>query len=164
MDSLSDRQAVQHSSPTRLGGPISLQTQTGGGLIMANKFTDAVFECDVKGTDKLLLFILGGFADNEKGECWPSYKTLAKRAGLGYSTIQDSLKRLIGAGFVSVVGRHQIRNTDQYTLILRLNLEKLQEHVLATTTSGSREPCTGKEVTMYREPGSMYRDPPTNSI
>ena len=116
---------------------------------MANKFTDAVFECDVKGTDKLLLFILGGFADNEKGECWPSYKTLAKRAGLGYSTIQDSLKRLIGAGFVSVVGRHPIRNTDQYTLILRLNLEKLQEHVLASTTSGNR---------YQSEPGTMRRE------
>jgi hypothetical protein len=116
---------------------------------MANKFTDAVFECDVKGTDKLLLFILGGFADNEKGECWPSYKTLAKRAGLGYSTIQDSLKRLIGVGFVSVVGRRQIRDTDQYTLILRLNLEKLQEHVLASTTSGNH---------YQSEPGTMYRE------
>jgi hypothetical protein len=116
---------------------------------MANKFTDAVFECDVKGTDKLLLFILGGFADNEKGECWPSYKTLAKRAGLGYSTIQDSLKRLIGVGFVSVVGRRQIRDTDQYTLILRLNLEKLQEHVLASTTSGNH---------YQSEPGTMHRE------
>jgi hypothetical protein len=116
---------------------------------MANKYTDAIFKCDARGTDKLVLFILAGFADNETGECWPSYKTVARHSGLGYSTIQDSLKRLSGADFVSVVGRHLIGNTDQSTLILRLNLEKLQEHVLISTTSRNH---------YQSEPGKVYRE------
>jgi Helix-turn-helix domain len=116
---------------------------------MANKYTDAVFKCDVRGTDKLVLFILAGFADNEKGECWPSYKTIARQSGLGYSTVQDSFKRLKDAGFLWVVGRHLIGNTDQYTLIFRLNLEKLQEHVLVSTASRNH---------YQSEPGMVYRE------
>jgi Helix-turn-helix domain len=116
---------------------------------MANKFTDAVFKCNVKGTDKLVLFTLAGFADNETGECWPSYKTVARQSGLGYSTVQDSLRRLRDAGFLSVVGRHLIGNTDQFTLILRLNLEKLQEHVLVSTTSRNH---------YQSEPGKVHRE------
>ena len=143
---------------------------------MANKYTDAVSKCDARGKDKLVLFVLAGFANNETGECWPSYRTIARQAGLGYSTVQDSLKRLRDAGFLGVVGRHLIGNTDQFTLIFRLSLEKLQEHVLVSTTS--RNQYQSEPGTVYRErgedvpeagsavmgDGSVYRDPPTNSV
>ena len=49
---------------------------------------------------KWLLVTLCDYA-NEQGECWPSTFTLAKRTGMGRSTVAKKLNTLVDAGYIT---------------------------------------------------------------
>ena len=71
------------------GTPISRETH------VANKFTDLVFEITaLKSTQKIVLWVLAHRAD-ENGRCFPSYKNIAKHAGVHKRTAALTIQELL---------------------------------------------------------------------
>jgi len=58
----------------------------------------------LKPADKLLLLALADHA-NDKGECWPSRSTLARKTSMSIRTVQRSIKNLQDAGYLTVQNR-----------------------------------------------------------
>ena len=69
--------------------------------------------------DALSRWLLVVLADhtNEDGKCWPSQATLAKRTGMGRSTVNRKLEMLEEAGLISRVSGNQTRSTVYYLLV-----------------------------------------------
>ena len=62
---------------------------------MANRFTDLVFEITaLKSTQKIVLWVLAHRAD-ENGRCFPSYKNIAKHAGVHKRTAALTIQELL---------------------------------------------------------------------
>lgn len=62
---------------------------------MANRFTDLVFEITaLKSTQKIVLWVLAHRAD-ENGRCFPSYKNIAKHAGVHKRTAALTIEELL---------------------------------------------------------------------
>jgi hypothetical protein len=62
---------------------------------VANKFTDIVFEITaLKSTQKIVLWVLAHRAD-ENGRCFPSYKNIAKHAGIHKRTAALTVEQLL---------------------------------------------------------------------
>lgn len=57
-------------------------------------------------TGKVLLMCLANYA-NEKGECWPSQKTISREAELSERSTRDWLQKLEAQGFISRSRRHR---------------------------------------------------------
>lgn len=71
-------------------------------------------------TGKVLLMCLANYA-NERGECWPSQKTIAREAELGERATRDWLQKLESKGLISRSRRHRSdgsRTSDHVTLNL----------------------------------------------
>lgn len=73
-------------------------------------------------TGKVLLMCLANYA-NEKGECWPSQKTISHEAELSERSTRDWLQKLEAQGFISRSRRHRSdgsRTSDHVVLNLSL--------------------------------------------
>ena len=73
-------------------------------------------------TGKVLLMCLANYA-NEKGECWPSQKTISREAELSERSTRDWLQKLEAQGFISRSRRHRSdgsRTSDHVVLNLSL--------------------------------------------
>ena len=71
-------------------------------------------------TGKVLLICLANYA-NERGECWPSQKTIAREAELGERATRDWLQKLEAQGFIERSRRHRAdgsRTSDHIVLNL----------------------------------------------
>lgn|GEM_PF-3539913 len=71
-------------------------------------------------TGKVLLMCLANYA-NERGECWPSQKTIAREAELGERATRDWLQKLEAQGFIERSRRHRAdgsRTSDHVVLNL----------------------------------------------
>jgi len=80
----------------------------------------AISQCTGSPTGKGLLICLANYAD-ERGECWPSQKTIARDAELGERATRDWLKKLEEQGLISRRRRHRSdgsRTSDTYILNL----------------------------------------------
>ena len=77
---------------------------------MSFTYTQAVFNADLPGMEKLILWVLAERA-NDEGRCFPGQAKIAKDAGVNYSTAQRTLDKLIKRGVISVVGQARYKNT-----------------------------------------------------
>lgn len=68
----------------------------------------------IAGSAKAVLVSLSLFV-NEKGQCWPSYETLAFETGLSRKTIQRSVQKLYKLGLIHIENR-KIKHSNLYTL------------------------------------------------
>jgi len=78
------------------------------------------FDRAVEGAaEKLVLLTIADFA-NDRGECYPSYKTMAARCSMTVSEIRTALRKLQLQGFVVVEKRLDKRGgqTNFYTVML----------------------------------------------
>jgi hypothetical protein len=111
---------------------------------VANKFTDAVSEIVLPATQKIVLWVLAQFSNNDTGVCWPGQTLIARLAGLSYSTVQRSIDKLIEHGLISVTGEHQVRHsTAMFTHEYTLNLEKIKSLSLYAERTVVPEPGCG---------------------
>lgn len=70
---------------------------------MSVKVMSMIWEDETLGpTDRLILLSLADHA-NDEGVCYPSIARLVKRTGLSERTVQSAIKRLRGAGRLSLV-------------------------------------------------------------
>ncbi|ARC36636.1 helix-turn-helix domain-containing protein [Paracoccus yeei] len=72
--------------------------------------------------DLLVLLAIADFADDD-GYCWPSIKSLAKKARMTERGVQKIVRRLEAQGLVSILTGTGRRNCNEYTL----NLDLLQK-------------------------------------
>ena len=52
-----------------------------------------------KGSDKLVMLCLADHAD-DRGLCWPSIDTIARKSGVSSTTVKSTLKKLEAAGWL----------------------------------------------------------------
>jgi hypothetical protein len=97
---------------------------------MANKFTDATFNAELPMLEKSVLYVLAYRSNNDTGECWTSYNSIARYAGIARSSAEKGVKALLDRGLISIVGKREVRAGKQVN-IYKLNLEKI--HALAIT-------------------------------
>ena len=126
---------------------------------MANKFTDAVSEIVLPATQKIVLWVLAQFSNNDTGVCWPGQTLIARLAGLSYSTVQRSIDILIEHCLVSITGKHQVRSTAMFTHEYTLNLEKIKS--LSLYAELTVEPETGRGVNTVQSDTSTGSEEPT---
>ncbi|MCA3274505.1 MAG: helix-turn-helix domain-containing protein, partial [Roseomonas sp.] len=69
---------------------------------MSHNLVRAVWERkDLDASERLVLLSLADHAD-EDGFCYPSVKRICERTSLAERTVQGTIKKLVGRGFVSV--------------------------------------------------------------
>jgi hypothetical protein len=111
-------------------------------------YTKAVFEAQLPGMEKLILWVLAERASDE-GKCFPGQARIAKDAGLSYSAVQRNLDKLIEKGLIHIVGQQHYKNTlalstREYELdlvaIKNLVAQSRHEYKPRATTPGSGEP------------------------
>lgn len=94
---------------------------------MANKFTDLVFEITaLKSTQKIVLWVLAHRAD-ESGRCFPSYKNMARHAGVHKRTAALTIQELLTMEplVLTLVENYDGRNHRSKSY--QLNLEALKK-------------------------------------
>jgi hypothetical protein len=84
---------------------------TAGGASVSLKIMSRVWEVSLPHADKLLLLALADNA-NDEGHCWPSVAALGRKCGMEDRSIRRVIKRLIGAGHVTV--RQQSHTSNDY--------------------------------------------------
>jgi hypothetical protein len=122
---------------------------------VANKFTDAVFNAQLDGVSKGILYALA-YRTNNDGVCWPSNKTIALDSGFGVTAVKTRLEQWRQSGLVTVIGSKPAKNGDvniqqiDYDKLVTLGLEKtqsLEDPVATQPTTGSLEdPLLGREA------------------
>lgn len=66
---------------------------------------------------------LAEFMDNERGECWPSYGTLAAMTRLSRTTVKNGVDRLVHAGLLERKQRRLAQNWSDSNLYRALGVE-----------------------------------------
>ncbi|MDB6454729.1 helix-turn-helix domain-containing protein [Falsirhodobacter sp. 20TX0035] len=70
---------------------------------MSIKIMSAVFESETLGpTQRLIMLALADHAD-DSGRCYPSIARLCQRTGLGERAVQNNIRALVEAGYISIV-------------------------------------------------------------
>ena len=86
--------------------------------------TRAVLEEEsLKAADKSVYATLCMFAVNRTADCWPSRKTLIKKAGVSDRTLRNSLQALQDRGFIEVVHRYASDGRQLSNLYVLLDVE-----------------------------------------
>ena len=111
---------------------------------MANKYTDAVYKCPLRATEKIVLWVLAEHADNETGVCWPGQSRIAHYAGMNYSTAQRALDKLVSRGLIKVTGQRPVRgSTALFTKEYTLDLSKIKSYLGEVEPDGDSSAPTG---------------------
>ncbi|MEP1441755.1 MAG: helix-turn-helix domain-containing protein [Hyphomicrobiales bacterium] len=98
-------------------------------------------------TGKVLLMCLANYA-NEKGECWPSQKTISQEAELGERATRDWLRKLEDHGFIERRRRNRgdgSRTSDLIILNLSKQSEPAQETLPAKSAGRLNQPASGSD-------------------
>lgn len=77
---------------------------------------------EFKGSDKLVMLCLADHAD-DKGMCWPSIDTIARKSGVSPTTVKNTLKKLEAGGWVAK--KNQFKKADTGRLVRSSNLYQL---------------------------------------
>ena len=93
--------------------------------IIENDIIDDIERFDKN--DLLCYMVLCRFANNETGECYPSYKTIAEKMRVGVSTAIKAVKSLIDKGVVEVQQRKNENGGDTSNLYTIVNINKDNE-------------------------------------
>lgn len=94
---------------------------------MANRFTDLVFEITaLKSTQKIVLWVLAHRAD-ENGRCFPSYKNIAKHAGVHKRTAALTIQELLTVEPRVLTLIENYDGRDHRSKSYQLSLEALEE-------------------------------------
>lgn len=86
-----------------------------------------------KGSDKLVMLCLADHAD-DKGICWPSIDTIARKSGVSPTTVKTTLKKLEAGGWIFKKNQFKkadtgrlVRSNNQYQLPVMLLKKKADE-------------------------------------
>lgn len=86
-----------------------------------------------KGSDKLVMLCLADHAD-DKGICWPSIDTIARKSGVSPTTVKTTLKKLEAGGWIFKKNQFRkadtgrlVRSNNQYLLPVMLLKKKADE-------------------------------------
>ncbi|WP_417536314.1 helix-turn-helix domain-containing protein [Methylophaga sp.] len=86
-----------------------------------------------KGSDKLVMLCLADHAD-DKGICWPSIDTIARKSGVSPTTVKTTLKKLEAGGWLFKKNQFKkadtgrlVRSNNQYQLPVMLLKKKADE-------------------------------------
>ena len=66
--------------------------------LMAKVWSDDTID---DGISKFILLCLADYANNETGECYPSYTSIAKRTGFALRTVKSRIKMLNEKGYLN---------------------------------------------------------------
>ena len=99
--------------------------------IIENDIIDDIERFDKN--DLLCYMVLCRFANNETGECYPSYKTIAEKMRVGVSTAIKAVKSLIDKGVVEVQQRKNENGGDTSNLYTIVNINKDNDNKKAST-------------------------------
>ena len=99
--------------------------------IIENEIIDDIERFDKN--DLLCYMVLCRFANNETGECYPSYKTIAEKMRVGVSTAIKAIKSLIDKGVIEVQQRKNENGGDTSNLYTIVNASKDAENKKAST-------------------------------
>lgn len=83
-----------------------------------------------KGSDKLVMLCLADHAD-DKGLCWPSIDTIARKSGVSPTTVKSTLKKLETAGWLAK--KNQFKKADTGRLVRSNNQYQLPVLLLRKT-------------------------------
>jgi hypothetical protein len=101
---------------------------------------------------KSVLYSLALRLDNATGQCWPSYETIARDAGIGVSTAKEAIAKLARRGLLSVTRRPIPGSREADTNLYMLSVPVVQEpdHVVHQLDEVVQEPD-------HRGPGARPR-------
>ena len=111
---------------------------------MSNAHLAAVRDLDVKNPSRAVLLVLADRA-NERGEAWPSWRTLERESGLSRSSVHKALAALRQMGFLTWQQRRDCHGD------LTSNLYKLR---LPSPPDGRGSPPDGLGVVHETDGGS----------
>jgi hypothetical protein len=103
---------------------------------MAFKFMPTIWTLNISANDKLVLLCIADFS-NDKGKCWPSFNTIAKKCGLSRSTVIRSVKKMTTDGFLKKDNSNSLSNN--YTLNIKINSVTVTPPSSTVTPGGVRE-------------------------
>ena len=98
-------------------------------------------------TGKVLLMCLANYA-NEKGECWPSQKTISREAELSERSTRDWLQKLEAQGFISRSRRHRSdgsRTSDHVVLNLTRSPTSGENNLTADSAARPDQAANGSK-------------------
>ena len=115
-------------------------SENGNYFIVPNAVAD---DESLPGTEKLVLYSLLRYVNQEQKKAWPSHETIARKAGLKRRCVVDALKRLETKGVVKIDRKHG--HTSTYEINTRALNSPVQEmHMCNTCTPPVQEmhtPC-----------------------
>src|SRR5699024_10423318 len=88
--------------------------------IIENEIIDDIERFDKN--DLLCYMVLCRFANNETGECYPSYKTIAEKMRVGVSTAIKAIKSLESKGAIKIHSRKNENGGDTSNLYVIQNI------------------------------------------
>lgn len=88
--------------------------------IIENEIIDDIERFDKN--DLLCYMVLCRFANNETGECYPSYKTIAEKMRVGVSTAIKAIKSLESKGAIKIYSRKNENGGDTSNLYVIQNI------------------------------------------
>ncbi|MCF6221740.1 MAG: helix-turn-helix domain-containing protein [Robiginitomaculum sp.] len=98
-------------------------------------------------TGKVVLICLANYA-NEKGQCWPSQKTICKEAELSERSTREWLKKLEAQGFITRSRRHRSdgsRTSDHMVLNLTRTAAPSENNLAADSAARPNQAANGSE-------------------
>lgn len=87
----------------------------------------AAMNCKVGNPGRKLVLLKLADNANDKGECWPSFQTIADHCEMGRSTVKMHIKTLEEAGFLTVVERNGGASSNRFLLHLKKG-EEIERH------------------------------------
>ncbi|MBY7931801.1 helix-turn-helix domain-containing protein [Vibrio fluvialis] len=119
-----------------------------------------------KGSDKLVMLCLADHAD-DRGLCWPSIDTIARKSGVSPTTVKATLKKLESAGWIAKKNQFKkadtgrlVRSNNQYQLPVLLLRKTADEQ---TDFEQSNFVCSKLEHSKFeqtKEPEGVGQIPP----
>lgn len=141
--------------------------------IIENEIIDDIERFDKN--DLLCYMVLCRFANNETGECYPSYKTIAEKMRVGVSTAIKAIKSLIDKGVIEVQQRKNENGGDTSNLYTIVNASKDAENKKASTVppvkankenikSNNSIPQNNKEYASKKEENKVLNNKHNNTV
>ena len=79
--------------------------------LMAKVWSDDTID---DGISKFILLCLADYANNETGECYPSYTSIAKRTGFALRTVKSRIKMLNEKGYLNIESGNSMKSNRYY--------------------------------------------------
>jgi hypothetical protein len=113
----------------------------------------------VSSVHKAVLYALALRANNETGECWPSYRTIAADAGVAPSTVKRVMGELVSAGHVSKRARPIVGKAEADSNVYRLHVKVVSQEDHVVSEEDHPPPLSGAEVVSEKDHRGLGEGP-----